>query len=172
MARDRTIRQSVRQRLATKWAEQMVLGQALYECFILVSSGQVKQATSLFWSATCRPGVDEHLVVTKRYDARSLTPRFRRAGSPAARAGCPCHPTAVKYSYRAHLDTATSDFARGDGAPVSDVCNPQASWVAALLIRNAGAALVLGPLQSSGAREEEKGRGGSGGHLSFRYWFP
>ena len=29
MARNRTVRQSVRQRLATKWAEQMVLGQAL-----------------------------------------------------------------------------------------------------------------------------------------------
>jgi len=29
MARNGTVRQSVRQRLATKWAEQMVLGQAL-----------------------------------------------------------------------------------------------------------------------------------------------
>src|SRR5438552_4376624 len=29
MARNRTVRQSVRQRLATKWAERMVLGQAL-----------------------------------------------------------------------------------------------------------------------------------------------
>ena len=29
MARNRTVRQSVRQRLTTKWAEQMVLGQAL-----------------------------------------------------------------------------------------------------------------------------------------------
>jgi hypothetical protein len=29
MARNRTVRQSVRQRLATKWVEQMVLGQAL-----------------------------------------------------------------------------------------------------------------------------------------------
>src|SRR2546429_6791540 len=29
MARNRTVRQSVRQRFATKWAEQMVLGQAL-----------------------------------------------------------------------------------------------------------------------------------------------
>jgi hypothetical protein len=29
MARNRTVRQSVRQRLATKWAEEMVLGQVL-----------------------------------------------------------------------------------------------------------------------------------------------
>jgi len=64
----------------------------------LVSSGWMEQSTSLFWSATCRPGLDRHLVVTKRCEARSLTSCFRRAGSPAERASCPCHPTTVKYS--------------------------------------------------------------------------
>jgi len=51
----------------------------------------LKQAASLFWSATCRPGVDEHLVVTRRCDSRGLTSRF-------CRAGCACHPKAMNYS--------------------------------------------------------------------------
>ena len=79
MARNRTVRQSVRQRLATKWAEQIVLGQALGEAHMSSDGTLLKEYAEsrsedafaelvrghldfVYSTALCGVGGDEHLA--------------------------------------------------------------------------------------------------------------